>query len=147
MSDNSARDAMHRWLNDGIEEHREKQKKEQLQTEFTNFDCGTLSTMTNKDLAKWQAAYPPDSPQYIIATQEWDRRAHEKQKMSNRQAALIGFAGAIIGAVITALIAWLLPPQKADNHIQPQIQSIEKRTQQDKQKKPIDTKLPIRQKP
>jgi hypothetical protein len=48
----------------------------------------------------------------------------------------------MIGAILTALITWLLPPQKADDHISPQIQSSENRTQQDMKKKPADAKLP-----
>lgn len=147
MTDSSLRDQAYKWLHEGADEHREKQKKEQLLTEFANFDCSTLLTMTSKDLAAWQAKYPTDSPQNIVATQEWDRRAHEKQKISTQQAALVGFAGALIGAILTALITWLLSPQKADNNISSQIQSGEHRTQHDMKKKPANIKPSNRQNP
>ena len=90
-----------------IEERRAKRK---LQEEFSNFDCSELPKMKDSELAAWQAKYPMDSPQYIIALQEWNRRALVKQIKATKWAAFMGLIGVILGSALTAFITWFLSP-------------------------------------
>jgi hypothetical protein len=122
----------------------EREEKWYLQKEFADFDCGLLSKITNKDLAVWQSKYPMDSPQYLIALQEWNRRATVEQTKWMKRSVWTGFIGIIIGAVLTAVIAWLLPPQKVENNITPQNQTTKDHTQQNAKDKKTDIKAPIR---
>jgi hypothetical protein len=125
----------------------ENAAKEHFRHEFAKFDCETLSKMTNKELAAWQAKFPMDSPQYIIALQEWNRRATVEQTKWMKRSIYIGFAGIIIGAILTAFVTWFLPPQKAENNISIQQQTKENKTTDEAQNKQTNIKAPIRQKP
>jgi hypothetical protein len=128
-----------------VEAVTKKEAIRRLHKEFADFDCSSLPKMTNKDLAAWQAKYPMDSPQYLIALQEWNRRATVEQTKWMKRSIYIGFLGIIIGAILTAFVTWLLPPQQSDNKISPQNQSTENRTQQNTEEKNTDIKAPIRQ--
>lgn len=134
-------------LKKAVEQAEGKEAIRRLHEEFADFDCSTLSKITNKELAAWQAKYPMDSPQYLIALQEWNRRATVEQTKWMKRSIYVGFLGIIVGAILTAFVTWLLPTQKADNHITPQNQTTENKTQQGTEKKNTDIKAPIRQKP
>ena len=128
-----------------IEDQRnENAKRRLLEAEFSRFDCSTLSKMTEAELAKWQAKYPINSPQYIVALQEWNRRALVKQIKAVRWAAFIGLVGVIIGTLLTAAITIFIPKilssKVADNKISIQQQSAENHSQQNTQKKIDDIK-------
>jgi hypothetical protein len=45
-----------------------------LKEEFDGLNRRALSRMKDKTLAEWQAKYPPESPQFILAQYEWNRR-------------------------------------------------------------------------
>lgn len=98
-----------------ISEKAKKALREQLQREFADFDCETLPGKTNKELAAWQAKYPMDSPQYIIALQEWNRRAIVRQtrwmKFSAILAAITALASVFIGDILR---------ENRERHKQPQ---------------------------
>jgi hypothetical protein len=79
-----------------------------------------LHLKDDQQLARWQAGRPGNSAKYILAEKEWQRRllakqhdlnleVLEKQKEFNREIAKysskMGFAGVIVGALITAIVA------------------------------------------
>jgi hypothetical protein len=78
--------------------------KKRLKEEFANLGSDQLARLPDKDLAAWQAEYPPNSAQQILAQFEWNRRLTEKQVRSSRFAAWVGLVGVVLGAVL----AWLL---------------------------------------
>ena len=123
----------------------ERGLKKLYRHEFADFDCSSLPKMTDKELAAWQAQFPIDSTQYVIAVQEWNRRSLMEQTKWMKRSIYIGFLGIIIGAILTAFVTWLLPPQQSDNKISPQNQATENRTQQNTEEKNTDIKATIRQ--
>ena len=48
-------------------------EKHRLETDFDKIEERKLSRISDKELAAWQAKYPPDSPQWILSTFEWQR--------------------------------------------------------------------------
>ncbi|MDF7809699.1 hypothetical protein P4E94_19830 [Pontiellaceae bacterium B12219] len=51
---------------------------------FAEIDRRVIAKMKDKDLALWQSEYPPDSPQFILAEFEWNRRLTAEQIRSTR---------------------------------------------------------------
>ena len=123
----------------------EKGIKKIYRHEFSDFDCSTLIKMTNKELAAWQSQFPIDSPQYIIAIQEWNRRSLMEQTKWMKRSVYIGFIGVLIGAILTAVIAWLLPPYHGNNQIQKQ--TINQTSKQSNGNNKTNIAPPGRQKP
>ena len=78
--------------------------KQRLAEEFKSINRRTISKYSDKELASWQSEYQPDSPQFILAEHEWQRRLMADQIKGSRFAAYIGIIGTIIGAVTTWLI-------------------------------------------
>ena len=78
--------------------------KQKLDKEFKSINRRTISRYSDKELATWQSEYPPDSPQFILAEHEWQRRLMADQIRGSRFAAYIGIIGTIIGAITTWLI-------------------------------------------
>lgn len=78
--------------------------KEHFRHEFSKFDCSTLPKMSDKELAEWQAKHPTDSPQYVIALQEWSRRATARQTKWMKFSAILASITAIIGVFIGAAL-------------------------------------------
>lgn len=111
---------VHKQLERAAEEARAMAEKMALESAFADFDFDTLPKMTSKDLAAWQAKYPMNSPQYIIASQEWNRRALVDQINATKWSAIMGLVGVIIGVILTALFTWFLSPDHRDNQIQKQ---------------------------
>lgn len=105
-----------RWMSIRME----NEAKAHFRNEFAKFDCATLSKMTNKDLAIWQSKHPIDSPQYLIALQEWNRRALVEQINVTKWSAIMGFLGVILGVLLTATFNWFLSPTHGDNPVQKQ---------------------------
>ena len=77
-------------------------------SQLENLDRRSLSAMTEKELAIWQTGYPADSPQFMLAEHEWQRRLTAEQVKASRFAAYMGLVGAVVGAVIGSLITWLV---------------------------------------
>lgn len=74
------------------------------QREFDKIDTRVIFSMNDKELATWQSDYATDSPQFIFANNEWQRRLMIQQIRATRFAAWIG----ILGVVIGALLGWIL---------------------------------------
>ena len=72
--------------------------------EFKAVDRRALTKLPDKELAVWQSEYQSNSPQYILAEHEWQRRLMADQIKGNRFAAYIGIIGTIIGAITTWMI-------------------------------------------
>ena len=124
----------------------EQEKKEsirKLQNEFATLDFDKIRSKSDSELAAWQAEFPTDSPQFIFALQVWNNRTILEQTKWMKRSIYVGFLGIIIGAILTAFITWLLPPQKTDNHITPQNQATKNTTNQNTEKKNTDTKAPV----
>jgi hypothetical protein len=76
--------------------------------EFAELDRRMLAKMSDKDLAAWQAKHPEQSPQFILAQYEWNRRLTSDQikaaVKAARWSAWFGIAGVIIGATLAKLL-------------------------------------------
>ncbi len=79
---------------------REQESKTKLQNEFAAFDFSKLRKMKDPELAAWQSKYPLDSPQYIIASQEWINRSLSKQLKWVKFSAIIGPITTLIAAIL-----------------------------------------------
>lgn len=75
---------------------------------FFNMDSRTLVEIPDDYLAKLQSGVRPETPQYIRAQHEWQRRLIVKQVRAARWASIIGVCGAIAGAVTGAILGWVL---------------------------------------
>ena len=94
---------------------KEKQAREKRFAEFSEIDTVFVSSLSDKDLAGWQAQYPADSPQFIIANHEWQRRLNLEQIRANRHSAYIGLLGVILGVILTSLFTFFnTPPVKSN---------------------------------
>lgn len=85
----------------------EKQARERRFAEFSKIDTVFVSSLSDRDLAGWQALYPTDSPQFIIANHEWQRRLNLEQIKANRYTAYIGLLGVVLGVVLTSLFTYV----------------------------------------
>lgn len=72
--------------------------------DFEKISPFAIAKMSDKELALWQSEHPADSPQFLLAQYEWQRRLTTRQVRATRFAAWIGILGVIIGT----LIGWLL---------------------------------------
>lgn len=89
---------------------KEKQAREKRFAEFSEIDTIFVSSLSDKDLAGWQAQYPADSPQFIIANHEWQRRLNFEQIRATRHSAYVGILGVILGAILTYLFTLFNTP-------------------------------------
>ncbi|MCF5889673.1 hypothetical protein K3H46_01340 [Aeromonas veronii] len=108
----------------------EKQAREKRFTEFSEIDAVFVSSLSDKDLAGWQAKYPTDSPQFIIANHEWQRRLNLEQIRSNRHSAYIGLLGVILGVGLTSIFTYVnsLPIKPNTPVVKPAVeQEVEKK--------------------
>jgi hypothetical protein len=78
--------------------------REQCRSDFQALDRRELSRMDDKRLADWQARYPRESAQYILADHEWQRRLTAQQVAATRFTAWIGICGVVVGG----FLGWLL---------------------------------------
>jgi len=74
-------------------------RRRQASEEFKIFDKKLILTMDGETLAAWQSKYQPEDAQWILAEQEWKRRAG----ISTRRIAI----AAIIISALSFLIAAL----------------------------------------
>ena len=92
----------------------DKINQEKARTEFQNFNCSSLRKMDDSTLASWQANYPVDSPQHIIAMQEWNNRSLSKQLTWVKVSAIATPIATLIACVLSAyLSAHQLSPQQS----------------------------------
>ena len=99
----------------------EKGIKKIYRNEFADFNCSVLPKMTNKELAAWQAQFPMDSPQHIIAVQEWNRRATDEQIKRGRYTAFITAGASIIAALFVAWAGATWTKNQQQNQTRPPI--------------------------
>ena len=104
-----------------VREAKEAKLKECIKN-FASLDESSLFRKTDKELAHFQAEYPPESPQYALALNEWNRRLVTRQVKATRFAAVIGFVGIIIGSFLGWFLASVEPPDVTDPHKNPKIQ-------------------------
>lgn len=83
------------------------QAREKRFAEFSEIDTVFVSSLSDKDLAGWQAQYPVDSPQFIIANHEWQRRINLEQIKANRFTAWIGIVGVVVGVALTSIFTFV----------------------------------------
>ena len=77
---------------------------------FKNVDPAELAAMDNKALAAWQSQYDSDSPQFLLATYEWQRRLTVQQVKAMRFAAYVSLAGVALGALLTFALTSIPSP-------------------------------------
>ena len=77
----------------------------QRDLDFEKIDRRKIAKWPDTELAKWQSKHPPESPQYILAEHEWQRRLIAEQIKSTRFAAYLSFAGVILGVLIGYYLA------------------------------------------
>ncbi|HUX31389.1 MAG TPA: hypothetical protein VMV78_12325 [Thiobacillus sp.] len=85
-------DDIHKFMGDGAR-----------RAKFKDVDRRAIAKMSDHELALWQSEYPEDSPQFILANHEWQRRLTIEQVNASRFAAFMGLLGAVVGAFITWL--------------------------------------------
>lgn len=87
------------------EEELKTLKRHNLKKELETIKPRELSKKSDADLAFWQSEFEPNSPQYRLAEQEWQRRLIVSQIRTTRYAALVGILGTLVGALSTYLLA------------------------------------------
>jgi len=95
---------------------RESEASKKRFEEFKDIDTLFVGGLSDKELAAWQSKYPANSPQFILANHEWQRRLNAEQIKSNDKSARIGILGVILGAVIAIAASHL--PNKINNGLQ-----------------------------
>jgi hypothetical protein len=83
---------------------RHEQEKARFDKEFEKVNRRELAGWPDEKLAAWQAKFPAESPQFILAQFEWSRRLTADQIKAARWAAWIGLAGVILGAVLSRIL-------------------------------------------
>ena len=64
---------------DGIERFGRDFMKAQQRGDFARLDADALRRYSDAELAAWQSEYPGDSPQWLLAEQQWKLRLLERQ--------------------------------------------------------------------
>lgn len=86
--------------------------------EYANLDESSLFRKSDKELANFQAEYPPESPQYTLAQNEWNRRLLARQIKESRFSAIIGLIGIVVGALLGWLLAAYPAPRLEKNQVE-----------------------------
>ena len=86
------------------EKFQHERAKAHLDQEFAKVNRRELANWPDQRLAAWQAQFPPESAQFILAQFEWNRRLAADQIKAARWAAWIGLVGVIVGAVLTRIL-------------------------------------------
>jgi len=107
------------------EESRVREERERLQTEFQTTDRRAIAAMSDTDLASWNAKFPSDSPQSILAEHEWQRRLTVMQVRATRFGAWLGIVGVVVGAVLGAALTYLATKNTSEKTSSTQSQTIE----------------------
>ena len=74
------------------------------EAEFAKINRRELAGWRDEQLAAWQAKYPSDSAQFILAQYEWSRRLTVSQIRAARWAAVVGVVAVILGALLTKVL-------------------------------------------
>ena len=100
-------------------ERDKKRKLAECIEAFANLDDSSLFRKSDKDLAHFQAEHPPESPQYALALNEWNRRLVARQVNATKFSAVIGVTGIIIGSFLGWFLASVDPPTSSKPEKQP----------------------------
>lgn len=98
------KDSMNDRQREMLKELGEAFSKQTWKEKFDKTDWGQLRHKTDPELAKMQSEVPVDSPQYIMLTQEWNRRATVEQIKSVRFTAIVTAVASIIAALLGAWV-------------------------------------------
>ena len=82
----------------------QNQAKARHEKEFETVNRREVAAWPDEKLAAWQAKFPSESPQFILAQYEWSRRLTSDQIKAARWAAWVGLGGVIVGAVLARLL-------------------------------------------
>jgi hypothetical protein len=74
--------------------------------DFLGIDRRAIAKMPDKELALWQSDFPVESPQFILASYEWQRRLIVDQVKAVRWAAWLSVFGVITGIILGALLPY-----------------------------------------
>jgi uncharacterized membrane protein YcjF (UPF0283 family) len=80
------------------------QAKARYEKEFETVNRREVAAWPDEKLAAWQARFPCESPQFILAQYEWSRRLTADQIKAARWAAWVGLGGVILGAVLARIL-------------------------------------------
>jgi hypothetical protein len=80
------------------------EEKARFDKEFEKVNRRELASWPDEKLAAWQAKFPSESPQFILAQFEWSRRLTADQVKAARWAAWIGLGGVIVGALLSRFL-------------------------------------------
>jgi hypothetical protein len=78
--------------------------KDRLKAGFDAMDAKILASLPDDQLATFQASYAPNTPQFIRAEHEWQRRLLERELRGLRFAAWMGIVGTLAGV----FLGWVL---------------------------------------
>ncbi|MGA2246353.1 MAG: hypothetical protein ABSH48_15255 [Verrucomicrobiota bacterium] len=82
----------------------QEEAKARYDQQFEKVNRRELAGWPDEKLAAWQAKFPSESPQFILAQFEWNRRLTADQVKAARWASWIGLAGVIVGALLTRIL-------------------------------------------
>jgi hypothetical protein len=82
----------------------QEQDHARLEKEFEKVNRRELAGWPDEKLAAWQGKFPAESPQFILAQYEWNRRLTAEQIKAARWAVWVGLAGVILGAVLSRVL-------------------------------------------
>ena len=111
-----------------------------MKKEFATLDPKQLSRLSDKDLADWHASQQPDSPQNILAANEWQRRITVRQIRAGYLTALLS---GLMGLGGVALGWWLSQASKQQSQQSPKAQAQSALTQPVGPPKPTPGSPPI----
>ena len=83
---------------------REEEAHSKYLEDFAELCESSLTKISDKKLAEFQARYPSSAPQHTLALHEWNRRLIARQARTSYWLAFIGVASGLLGI---ALGAWL----------------------------------------
>ena len=70
--------------------------------ELKSFDAGKILKWDSKSLAEWQSQFESDEPQWVLADQEWKRRAG----ISTRRIAIAAIVVSVLSLLVSVLGYW-----------------------------------------
>ena len=115
-------------------------RRSKVKKEFATLDPKQLSRFSDKELAEWHASQQPDSPQNILASNEWQRRITVRQIRAGYLTALLS---GLMGLGGVALGWWLSQASKQQPQQSPKAQPQSALTQTSSPPKPTQGSPPI----
>lgn len=138
--------------NEGVYERHEKaQEQRHYAGELKKLGRDSISAMTDVELSDWQTQHPIDSPQFLVATYEWNLQLLNRQiaaaKKDSWRAVIGTLGGAIIGVMATLIgvfVPRLLDRDKA-NPPKQQVGSPANATANANPQRPISPNIPTKE--